>query len=146
MHYESTRPDPMELQRQFEQFQSRHANVQPIEQFEKEALQNVKSWEEKLEQEPELSPHDLEQLYQLAVSQLQKLLAIDIDPTDAKFAVHNRNLNSSINILLTFLNRQKKPPVDKLPEIQEKIDKNEAELRRRFGLPDWRDSISGDMM
>src|SRR5262249_21734735 len=135
--------------------QRAHANVQPLEQVEKEALQNVKSWEEKLEQEPELSPHDLDQLYQLAVSQLQKLLAIDIDPTDTKFAVHNRNLNASINILLTFLSRQKKPPIDRLPELLKLIEDNEAEIRLRFGVsaPDyvgvnWRSgrTVSGDMM
>lgn len=133
MPYDDTRPSPEELRLQFEQFQRLQANVQPMEQVEREAVENVENWAKKLE-EPELSPHDLDHLYQLAVVQLQRLLAIDIAPTDPKYAVHNRNLNASINILLTFLSRQKKPPIDKLPELLKLIDDNEAELRARFGV------------
>jgi hypothetical protein len=133
MHYDDTRPSPEELTRQFAEFQRLQANVQPMEQVEANALQNVEKWSKKLD-EPELSPHDLDHLYQLAVVQMQRLLAIDIAPTDPKYAIHNRNLNASINILLTFLSRQKKPPIDRLPELLKLIDDNEAELRARFGV------------
>jgi hypothetical protein len=127
------RPDPDQLRKLFENFEKQHAEkssrtIQPSLQME-----NVEEWLQKLD-DPQTSPHDLDQLYQLAIVQLQRLLAIDIAPTDPKAATHNRNLNASINILLTFLSRQKKPPVDKLPELLKLIEDNEAELRARFGV------------
>jgi hypothetical protein len=138
MPYENERPSRETLQRQFEQYQRQHVSPH-LEPNEKEnPFQNLEELQEKLEN-PEISPHDLDQLYQLAIAQLARLLQIDIAPTDPKFAMHNRNLNASINILLTFLNRQKKPPIDHLPELLKLIDENEAELRTRFGQGGLRD-------
>ena len=76
MPYENERPSRETLQRQFEQYQRQHVSPH-LEPNEKEnPFQNLEELQEKLEN-PEISPHDLDQLYQLAIAQLARLLQIE---------------------------------------------------------------------